>query len=298
MKRFALLVQVMVTTFAWLMFSGMVLGVDAFSISRGSYAAIAYSPATGNLCYSHNMHSRAEAEKDALSRCSDQDAEIVCWVEKGFCALALGDNKGFWGVGWTYGNGASLAKAQRSALEECRKRTTGAHIEMYLSSDGQLVWQRSKGEISVSEDSFAAIAYSPSMGKYSLSYDRRSQAEAQREALSQCDASDAVITCWVKKGFCALALGNDKASWGGAASYGKGANTDAAKDAALAKYADKTGGGHVEVYLSSDGQVLWEQAKHGLIIRDTGEVILDGDVILPAFDRTKGQDQPAGSPPP
>ena len=298
MKRLALLFQVMVATLAWLVFPSIVLGSDAISIPSGSYAAIAYSPSTGNVCSSYNAPSRARAESDALSRCSEQDAEIVCWVEKGFCALALGSDKGSWGVGWTYGNGASSAKAQRSALEECRKRTTGTHIEMYLSSDGQVFWQRSKERILVSEDSFAAIAYSPSTGKYCLSYDHPSKAEAERKALSQCDASDTLIACWVNRGFCALAVGSDKASWGTGISSGSGASTATAKANALANCGEKTSETHVEVYLSSDGQVLWERAKHSLTILSTGEVIQNGEVILPAFDSTKAQDRPAGTPAP
>jgi len=166
-----------------------------------------------------------------------------------------------------------------------------------------LAWLMSPGMvlgdvISIPRGTYAAIAYSPSTGNVCYSYNMPGRAEAEKDALSRCSDQDAEIVCWVEKGFCALALGSDKASWGGGASYGNGASTDAAKDAALAKYGDKTTGSHVEVYLSSDGQVLWEQAKHSLIIRNTGEVILNGDVILPAFDTAKGQDQPVGSPPP
>ena len=73
------------------------------------YAAIAYSPATGKYGYSWNCDTRGEAEQRALNACKADDARIVCWVNNGFCALALGDDKSRWGVGWSWGDGASTA---------------------------------------------------------------------------------------------------------------------------------------------------------------------------------------------
>jgi Domain of unknown function (DUF4189) len=109
-------------------------------IGRQSFAAIAYSPATGNYAYAYDYRSRAAAEKTALEKCDAQDGRIVCWVNKGFCALALGADKSCWGAGWSYGNGASNTKAKDYALEDCRKRTTDVRIAVALSSDGQYVW--------------------------------------------------------------------------------------------------------------------------------------------------------------
>jgi hypothetical protein len=63
-------------------------------------------------------------------------------VHNGFCALAVGNDKSTWGVGWSYGNGSSNQEAIRYALDECRKRTTGAYILVCLSSDGQYVYRR------------------------------------------------------------------------------------------------------------------------------------------------------------
>lgn len=109
------------------------------TVSRYSYAAIAYSPTTGAYRYAYNYGSRQAAENAALKAMNDKDARIVCWVNQGFCVLALGDDKSTWGVGWKHGHGANFLDAQMTALEECRKRTTGARIMIGISSDGQII---------------------------------------------------------------------------------------------------------------------------------------------------------------
>lgn len=114
---------------------------DDIYIDAGSYAAVAYSPSTGKFRYSYNYRSRSAAEQAALRGLVEADARIVCWVNNGFCALALGDDVGCWGTGWRYGSGASNSGAMQRALEECRRRTTGARIVVCLSSDGQYVYQ-------------------------------------------------------------------------------------------------------------------------------------------------------------
>jgi hypothetical protein len=111
-------------------------------ISRSSFAAIAYSPATGKYAYAYDYRSRKAAEKAALEKCGADDATIACWVNKGFCALALGDDKSCWGVGWEYGNGSNNQRAKEKAMADCRDRTTGVYTAVMLSSDGQYIWDR------------------------------------------------------------------------------------------------------------------------------------------------------------
>jgi serine/threonine-protein kinase len=113
---------------------------STIEIDSRSYAAIAYSPATGKYGYSYDHRSRSNAEKAALEKCGAEDAQIACWIKRGFCALALGDDKTCWGVGWRYGGGSSNTDAKDTAMKECGNRTTGAHIVLCLSSDGQYVW--------------------------------------------------------------------------------------------------------------------------------------------------------------
>jgi hypothetical protein len=252
------------------------------SIAEGSVAAIAYSPTTGKYGLAYNCQNRKSAEKEALSDCGAEDAQIVTWVEKGFCALALGADKSCWGVGWSFGSGSSTDAARQRALDDCRKRTTRVHIEAHLSSDGQILWKRlidPKGgsQIWISPDSFAAIAYSPATGKYGIAHDRLSRESAEKDALSNCGAEDARVVIWVNKGFCALALGHDKAQWGVGSSK---TDSNEAKQAALADYKGKTSGAaHIEVSTSSDGQTLWERSKNVTII------LKNGDVVLPSGER-------------
>ena len=110
------------------------------TINRDSFAAIAYSPATGKYGFAYDLRSRAAAEKAALENCKAEDARVVAWVNDGFCALALGADKTCWGAGWSYGPGSNNDKATEFAVEDCKKRTTGGRAVLVLSSDGQYFW--------------------------------------------------------------------------------------------------------------------------------------------------------------
>ena len=98
------------------------------------YAAIAYSTSTGKYATSWGWGTRAQAEQAALSKCAAQDAKIVGWVNNGFIALALGDDKGCWGAGWSYGDGASTTEARNYALSKCSEKTTGAKVVVCICS--------------------------------------------------------------------------------------------------------------------------------------------------------------------
>jgi hypothetical protein len=128
-------------------------------ISGDSYAAIAYSPSTGKFAYAYDLRSRSAAEKAALEKCAAPDATIACWVNKGFCALALGQDKSCWGVGWRYGNGASNTAAKNLALEDCRNRTTGVYIAVALSSDGQYLWDYRDNTTTIDKDGTVRDGY-------------------------------------------------------------------------------------------------------------------------------------------
>ncbi len=115
---------------------------QSLDVSSDSFAAVAYSPETGSFGYSYNHGSRWSAEQAALESCEASDARIVCWVNRGFCALALGDDKACWGTGWSYGDDATNTEAIDRALAECRKRTPGARLVLCLVSDGQYIRKR------------------------------------------------------------------------------------------------------------------------------------------------------------
>jgi hypothetical protein len=54
-------------------------------------------------------------------------------------------------------------------------------------------------------DLFAAIAYSPTTGKYGYAKRQNTRAAAEKLALRNCGAADATIVVWVRDGWCALA---------------------------------------------------------------------------------------------
>jgi len=53
-----------------------------------------------------------------------KDAKVVLVVGNYWCALALGDDKTAYGVGYN----TSPEKAKKTALEECQKRTTNCKV--------------------------------------------------------------------------------------------------------------------------------------------------------------------------
>ncbi len=111
-----------------------VRSADVIVFNGDTYAAIAYSPATGNYGYGYNFGSRASAEAAALRNCKADDARVVTWVNNGFCALSLGDDKTKWGVGFSYGDGATNTFAKRRALQECANRTTNSRLVICVCS--------------------------------------------------------------------------------------------------------------------------------------------------------------------
>jgi hypothetical protein len=141
--------------------------------------------------------------------------------------------------------------------------------------------------ITISERSFAAIAYSPSTGKYGYAYDRSSRKSAEDGALKDCDAPDATIACWVNRGFCALGLGGDKSCYGAGWSYGSGASTDPAGDQALAECKKCSSGGSIWLALSSDGQYVFDKRDHMTITDKNGNVYDGRGNLITSASETK-----------
>ena len=63
-------------------------------------------------------------------------------------------------------------------------------------------------------DRYGSIAYSRSTGAIGYSYGHYSQADAERSARQNCDATDAEIVGWVKNAYAALAVGDDVSQYG------------------------------------------------------------------------------------
>lgn len=85
-------------------------------------------------------------------------------------------------------------------------------------------------------DRYGAIAYSRTTGASGYSYSQYSQADAEREALQQCDATDGEIIGWMRNSHGALAVGDDVNEYG----WAWGTTADAAQEAALAKCHERT----------------------------------------------------------
>lgn len=92
--------------------------------------AIAYSESTG--AWGYGTGGGRSAPYNALKNCKARDAKVIaqkfdCWM-----ALATGDDKSVYG----WGHAGNRADAEAYALEECRKRTTNAKIEVSFCTNG------------------------------------------------------------------------------------------------------------------------------------------------------------------
>lgn len=94
----------------------------AVDIDFDRYAAVAYSPTTGKFGYAWNWGSRSQAESVALQNCKADDAKVVGWVKGGWLVLAVAEDKAY-GVGYTYGDGATNTAAKQAAISDCLKHT-------------------------------------------------------------------------------------------------------------------------------------------------------------------------------
>jgi hypothetical protein len=56
---------------------------------------------------------------------------------------------------------------------------------------------------------YAAIAYSPSTGRYGFTYNYNYLGDAEVDALARCDAPDGQIVAWCFNEWCALAVADD-----------------------------------------------------------------------------------------
>ena len=112
---------------AWFLSQPAVARADSISYTGSSYAAIAYSEKTGKYGYSFQQPARSTAETVALRNCKADDAKIVTWARNGFCALAVGDGTA-WGIGYSYGDGATNTSAKERALAECQTRGKNSRL--------------------------------------------------------------------------------------------------------------------------------------------------------------------------
>jgi hypothetical protein len=105
-------------------------GADEVTIDSDTYAAIAFSPKTGQYGYAWNYRSLPAAKRAALARCPEADAEVVAWVNFGWAVLVIAED-GSYAHATTYGRGATDRDAYRKALGQLRK-VTNSRVQTVL----------------------------------------------------------------------------------------------------------------------------------------------------------------------
>ena len=94
------------------------------------YAAIAYSPSTGNYATTVGAGSQDEAQTNCLNACQGDDAQVVVWCKNSYCTLAVGDD-GSWGACW----GDSQEDAEAKAMGNCNQ-DNNPHVVVTISASG------------------------------------------------------------------------------------------------------------------------------------------------------------------
>jgi hypothetical protein len=100
------------------------------SLQAASYAAVAYSPSTGQWGYGNGFTSQDEAIARARAECGQGDARTF-WCKDAWIALAISDRSAG-GFGWAYAATASAARSK--ALAQCRSRNPDARVIVCVSA--------------------------------------------------------------------------------------------------------------------------------------------------------------------
>jgi hypothetical protein len=92
---------------------GALAALSTAAAARADYAAIAYSPATGEAGYAYNAPTKSSAMAAALANCDHLDAEVLVVAEDAYVALAVSPD-GYYGYAW----GTDQDIAEGIALEQ------------------------------------------------------------------------------------------------------------------------------------------------------------------------------------
>lgn len=95
-----------------------------------SYGAIAYSPRTGAMGWSHSYPSRYAAEQRALGGCASnaRDCRIAIWFVNACGAVSIGP--GGWGSAW----GRDRYRAERESNRACSRNSHGCRVVRWQCS--------------------------------------------------------------------------------------------------------------------------------------------------------------------
>ena len=93
--------------------------------SAASWGAIAFSPSTQALGWTHDYSNETQAERAAMSYCGKNadDCEVAISFHNACGAVAVGRNGG-WGADW----GTDDYEAQQSALGACSEHDGGCKV--------------------------------------------------------------------------------------------------------------------------------------------------------------------------
>ena len=98
--------------------------------AANSYAAVAYSPSTGQWGYGHGYPNQSQAISRARSECGQADARTF-WCKNAWIALAISDRSPG-GFGWAFAPTAAAARSR--ALAQCRARNPDARVVVCVSA--------------------------------------------------------------------------------------------------------------------------------------------------------------------
>jgi serine/threonine-protein kinase len=108
----------------------LALGAGSSLQAATSYAAIAYSPSTGQWGYGNGYPSQSAAIARARRECGRGDARTF-WCKNAWIALAISDrSRG--GFGWAWAPTAGAARSK--ALAQCRSRNPDARVVVCVSA--------------------------------------------------------------------------------------------------------------------------------------------------------------------
>jgi hypothetical protein len=164
------------------------------------FASFAYNPNTGEYWFSYGLESKEKAEAEILKRAKDRNKLVFATFKNCYCALAVAADGKTYGVG----SGEGPLAAQEAALKDCRRKSFGKCSVLITLHTAQ----------GIGGDSYFAIAFSASTGRYAVAVAKASKSEAESEAISKCKAADAKAVACTKNGCIALALGKNKSVYG------------------------------------------------------------------------------------
>jgi hypothetical protein len=111
-----------------------------------------------------------------------------------------------------------------------------------------------QAQVQIRSDTYAAVAYSPSTGKYGYGWNYSSKYAAERAALSECRVADARIVGWAKFGWLVLVVADDNA-YGVAPAWGEGATAAQACQGALRELRKRSNAKVTDVVILCSGNV-------------------------------------------